>query len=59
MLIVFSTEISDQLYQTILADIKKFGRRMRLDEFFHDSEAVSSDCEQPDHDNSYDRHSFY
>ena len=43
----------------VLADIKKFGRRMRLNEFFHDREAVSSDSEQSDHNNSYDKHSFH
>ena len=43
----------------VLADIKKFGRRMRLNEFFHDREAVSLDSEQSDHNNSYDEHSFH
>ena len=32
---------------------------MRLNEFFHDREAVSSDSEQSDHNNSYDEHSFH
>ena len=43
----------------VSADIKEFGRRMRLNEFFHDREAVSSDSEQSDHNNSYDEHSFH
>ena len=32
---------------------------MRLNEFFHDSEAVSLDSEQTDHNNSYDTQSFH
>ena len=32
----------------MLADIKKFGRRMRLKEFFHENETASSDSEQED-----------
>ena len=32
---------------------------MCLNEFFHDSEAVSSDSEQSEHNNSYDEDSFH
>ena len=32
---------------------------MRLNEFLHDREAVSSDSEQSNHYNSYDKHSFH
>ena len=43
----------------VLTGIKKFGRRMHLNEFFHDREAFSSDSEKSDHNNSYDKHSFH
>ena len=32
---------------------------MRLNESFHDSQAVSSDSKQSDHNNSYDKNSFH
>ena len=42
----------------VLADIKKFSRRIRLKEFFHDKDAASSDSDQYDFENNYDNHEF-
>ena len=42
----------------VLADIKKFSRRMRLKEFFYDKDASSSDSDQYDFENNYDNHEF-
>ena len=42
----------------VLADIKKFSRRMCLKEFFHDKDATSSDSDQYDFENNYDNRQF-